>query len=216
LALPPVFSLALLSMNPSPAFQRFVDSTAIDYEKWHDGEGYDLAALREMTPGERKQVEQMMTDRTIEWREIEVLEALDSASGWKAVRKTYQDGRGSDTRLAAAAALHRGGKLGQPIDEVVAEAILKLRTIPEGSTRALLMAEEFPSDAVKRALLRASGRKNEIAMHCAALLCYLCGKAKEAFDWDLRPLFLRLAPDNAEADRKAAYGELCALVGMKP
>jgi hypothetical protein len=78
------------------------------------------------------------------------------------------------------------------------------------------MAEEYPTDRVKQALLVASGKKTEIAMHCAALLCYLSGKAKEAFDWDLRPLFLRLAPDNEEADRRAAYGEVCALVGMNP
>lgn len=67
---------------------------------------------------------------------------------------------------------------------------------------------------MKQALLRASGQKSEIAMHCAALLCFLCGKAKEVFDWDLRPLFLRLAPENEESDRKAAFSEVCLLVGM--
>lgn len=201
-------------MTPSTAYQRFLDSTVIDYEKWHDGEGYDLAALGELTEPERRQVEDLLIDGNVEWREIEVLEALGSARAWKAIEKTFAGTRSIDTRLASAAALHRQGTLDQPIDQVIAEGILRLRSI-QGSTRALLMAEGHPSEAVKGALLRASGRKNEIAMHCAALLCYLSGKAKEAFDWELRPLFLRLAPDNEEVDRKAAFAELCELVEMK-
>jgi hypothetical protein len=131
-------------------------------------------------------------------REIEVLESLDSARAWDAIEQVFAQDGTIDGHLAAAAALHRGGRLGPPVNEVLAEAILKLRTIEGGSTRALLMAEQYPTERVKRALLRASRRKNEIAMHCAALLCYLCGKAKAPFDWDLRPRFLRLAPDNEE------------------
>jgi hypothetical protein len=201
---------------PSPAYDRFVHSTVIDYDKWHDGEGYDVSAVREMTDDERRQIQKLMLDRDIEWRELEVLEALDSTVAWRAIQRTFEQGGTIDVRLAAAQALERGGRLDSPIDDVLAAEILKLKTIEGGSTRALLMAETHPGEKVKRALLRAGGRKNEIAMHCAALLCYLCGKAKEPFDWDLRPLFLRLAPDNEEADRKAAYAEVCALVEMKP
>ena len=52
------------------------------------------------------------------------------------------------------------------------------------------------------------------APHCAALLCYLAGAGKDPFDWSLRPLFLRLGPHESQVDRKAAFDELCALVGM--
>ena len=202
-------------MNGSPAYHRFIKSTAIDYEKWHDGEGYDLTALDEMDPAELDRVLDQMLGRAIEWREIEVLEKLASPRAWKVIEETFEAGA-VDTRLAAAVALVRARKLAVPLDAVVAQAILQLETIEEGLTRALLLAEQYPTEAVKRALLQASGRKTEIAMHCGALLCYLCGKAKEAFDWDLRPLFLRLAPGNDETDRKAAYRELCALVEMTP
>ena len=201
-------------MPPSDAFQRFLNSTIIDYEKWHDGDGYDLAALDELDETERRKAEALMLERTTEWREIEVLERLGSKKAWQAIEDTYQSGRGIDTRLAAAVALERAGRLDHPIDQVIADAILKLRTIEGGLTRALLLAEEHPTDRVKQALLQASGRKTEIAMHCAALLCFLCGKAKEAFDWELRPLFLRLVPGNDEADRKAAFAEIRTLVGM--
>ena len=201
-------------MASSDAYQQFLASTVIDYEKWHDGEGYDLGALQRMTGTERHRAEGLMLERDIGWREIEVLEALGTARSWKAIARVFTHDRSIDTQLAAAAALDRSGKLGRPIDDIVAEAVLKLRTVEGGSTRALLLAEQHPTERVKQALLRASGRKSEIAMHCAALLCFLCGKAKEAFDWELRPLFLRLSPDNETLDRKAAYRELCVLVEM--
>jgi hypothetical protein len=200
----------------SEAYQRFLASTVMDYEKWHDGEGYDLGTLQVLTAAERRQVEDLMIGRTIEWREIEVLESLGTPRSWKAIDQAFTSHRNIDTRLAAATALHRSGNQSQPMDQVIAEAILELVSIEAGLTRALLLAEEHPTDRVRRALLRASGKKTEIAMHCAALLCYLAGKAKDPFDWDLRPLFLRLAPGNDPADRKAAYGELCALVEMTP
>jgi hypothetical protein len=201
-------------MPSASAYQRFLASTVITYDQWHDGEGYDLAALSKMSDAERGRVQAMMIQRPIEWREIEVLEALDSAGSWQAIEQVFARAAEVDTRLAAAAALDRRGALNPPIDEVIAEAILRLETIQGGSTRALLMAESHPTEPVKRALLRASGRKNEIAMHCAALLCFLSGKAKEPFDWELRPLFLRLAPDNEESDRMAAFREVCGLAGM--
>ena len=203
-------------MTASSPFRRFLDSTALDYDKWHDGIGYDLAVLDELGPGERDQVLHLMLSRTIEWREIEVLEKLDRPTGWKAIQETFERSGSIDPRLAAAAALERAGKLAEPLDAVVAREILQLHAIEEGLTRALLLAEQYPTERVKRALLKASGRPSEAAMHCGALLCYLCGKAKEAFDWDLRPLFLRLAPGNAASDRAAAYRELCARVEMTP
>ena len=203
-------------MTASPAYQRFLASTVMDYEKWHDGVGYDLAALDEMGQSERDGAEKLMLNRSLEWREIEVLEKLGSARGWSAIREVFDDNRSIATRLSAAEALERGGKLDIAMDRVVAEAVREIRDIGEGSTRALLLAEQHPSEQVKRALLEAAGRKSEIAMHCAALLCYLSGKAKEAFDWELRPLFLRLVPGNELSDREQAYRELCALVEMTP
>ena len=203
-------------MSASEAYLRFLASTVMDYEKWHDGEGYDLSTLQRMTAAERRQVEDLMIERDIEWREIEVLESLATSRSWNAIEKAFSIRRSIDTRLAAATALHRSGKLSSPFDEVIADAILELRTIEPGLTRALLLAEQYPTGRVRKALLRASGEKTAIAMHCAALLCYLAGKAKEPFDWDLRPLFLRLVPGNDPADRNAAYAELCALVAMTP
>jgi hypothetical protein len=45
------------------------------------------------------------------------------------------------------------------------------------------------------------------------MLFYLAGIAKEPFDWDHRPFFLRFNGDNHE-EHMAAYEELCRRVGM--
>ena len=200
----------------SEAYSRFLSSLELDFDRWHDGEGYDLEALAGIDDSERGDVVSELARRAPTWREIEALEAIDIPPAFMAIKRALRDGQSIDTRLAAAESLHRLGKLDEPIDAVLAREIAKLEDIGDGATRALLMAEDFPTDAVKRALLDASHRRTDSAMHCAGVLCYLTGAGKEPFDWDLRPLLLRLGPKEPEADRTAAFRELCALVKMEP
>jgi len=201
---------------PSDAYSRFMSSLELDYERWHDGSGYDLEALASIDDSERGDVVWELVRRDPTWREIEALESIDIPPAFMAIKRALRDSDSIDTRLAAAKSLHTLGKLDEPIDAVIARELGKLGDIGGGSTRALLMAEEFPTDAVKRALLEASNKRTESAMHCAGVLCYLTGAGKEAFDWDLRPLFLRLGPAEPEPDRSAAFRELGLLVKMEP
>ena len=209
-------------MNPRPprrahsaAYDRFLASMQLSYDRWHDGDGYDLAALRELEPWEVPELVRLLRDRSLEWREVEALAALPGAPEAElALTEATRDRLSVDVRLAAADALNRQGRLARPLAEVVADEIRNLSTISDGLERALRLAEQYPTDEVKRALLRASRNRTECAMHCAALLCYLCGVAKEPFDWELRPLFLRFNPGVGEGEREAAFAELCGLVGM--
>ena len=201
-------------MANSAAYDRFISSMQLTYDKWHDGEGYDVDAIAEMTLDERESLVDVLTGREVTWREIEALAAIDSTRARAAVESASTNVGSADTRLAAAEAKHRAG--GASPAKALARQIRELSEVGDGLTRALLMAEEHPTDEVKRALLYASSRPTEAAMHCGALLCMLTGVTDEPFDWDLRPLFLRLAPDNGESDRKAAFHELCALVKMRP
>ena len=201
---------------PSDAYVRFMNSLELDYERWHDGNGYDLEALAAIDESERGDVVWELARRDPTWREVEALESIGIPPAYMAIRRALRDSDSIETRLAAAHALHRLDKLDEPIDVVLAREIGNLDAIPGGTTRALLMAEEFPTDAVKRALLDASRRRSESAMHCAGVLCYLTAAGKEAFDWDLRPLFLRLGVDEPDPEREAAFRELCALVKMEP
>ena len=120
-----------------------------------------------------------------------------------------------DTRLAEAEALYKQGEQ-TDFDRVLATEICDLDTLADGCTRALLLAAEYPSERVKQALLYASNNRTECAMHCAALLCYLCGVTKEPFDMSLRPLFVKFDPSASALDRIAAREELLNLTRMTP
>ncbi|HEX8339280.1 MAG TPA: hypothetical protein VF624_00075 [Tepidisphaeraceae bacterium] len=226
-------------MNPTPAYERFRQSQVPCFDQWHDGTGFDQAAIAEMTPAERVTVRRQLAGVQATWREIEALEVLrDHAAahpeengvepagheltprGGEAVRQIDRaTARAAasgerDTRLAAAETLHRQGKLPE-MDKVIAREISdNMETVADGCVRALRLAEAFPTPAVKQALLYASNFRNETAMHCAALLCYLCGKAKEPFDWSMRPFFLKFHADSNSLTRGEAMAELQAMTGL--
>ena len=85
----------------TPALDRFVRSLFIDYEKWHDGVGFDLDALREATPSERAVAESRL-DATHDWRDVEalaVLAELGSASAERSLRDALKSGS-QEIRLA--------------------------------------------------------------------------------------------------------------------
>ena len=85
-----------------------------------------------------------------------------------------------------------------------------------GLTQFLAHAETWHPAPVIDALFRgASHREGEIAVHFAAMLMYLHGKADEAFDWAHRPFFLRFHTEDP-AEREAAFRELCERVGQDP
>ena len=201
---------------PTDAYSKFMASLELDYDRWHDGDGYDLEALAGIDKSERGDVVWELARRDATWREIEALEQIDIPPAFMAIKRALSDSEWIDTRLAAAEALAKLEKLDEPVDEVLAREIRKLDDTEDGCTRALLMAEEHPTEAVKKALLAASLKRTESAMHCAGVLCYLAGVGKEPFDWDLRPLFLRLGPEEPEDDRSAAFKELCELVKLQP
>src|SRR4051812_29029592 len=73
-------------MAHSPAFQRFLQSTDVNAQRWRDGKGYDLDAVEEMTDDERAEVVRMMSERQpTTWREVEVLIVLDPAMAEEAL-----------------------------------------------------------------------------------------------------------------------------------
>jgi len=70
--------------GPVSPLQRFERSMVIDYEKWHDGIGYDLDALRLASETERKAIEQMLIGHSQrDWRDIEALAEIDTKTARK-------------------------------------------------------------------------------------------------------------------------------------
>jgi hypothetical protein len=199
----------------SKAYERFMASTEIDYERWREGIGYDLAALQEMDPDEQFRAEHWLRTRAGEdWRDLEALLALGSATARAAVLEQLRHGS-VEQRLAAARRLADDPSLAADVEAAVL-AGLESALFYGGLSDALDLAVELRTPAMVDALIRATLRDaGEAAVHAAARLAYIEGKAKEPFDWDLRPLFLRFGTAD-RAEREAVFRELCALCALDP
>lgn len=194
------------------ALRRFERSMAIDYEKWHDGIGYDLDALREAGPEERRAIEDLLVSRgERDWRDVEALALLDSTRAKEALKAAIA---GGDAQVRMAVMRHA--------PELVAEAertasLVKALEEAEfygGLTEALDEAAEFhPPEVVEALFQGALQREGEVAVHFAAMLAYVHGTATEPFDWDQRPFFLRFHTEDAE-ERHTAFRELCGQLGV--
>ena len=207
---------------PSKLFERFMASTDIDYEKWHEGEGYDLDALRALDPDEAFRAEQWLLARAgNDWRDLAALLALGTPTARAAVMEQLRHGK-LEQRLWAARYLTDDPDAAATDAAFVADrdaaviAGLGSALLYEGLTQALDLAGELRTPPIIDALWRATQRaESEASVHAAARLAFIYGKATSDFDWDLRPLFLRFGtPDPAE--RQAATAELGNLCGVDP
>lgn len=62
-------------------YHKFLESMRLGFGQWHDGDGYDLAALRALSPTERQAAETMLLarlDNDPDWRDLEALAYLGS------------------------------------------------------------------------------------------------------------------------------------------
>jgi hypothetical protein len=186
-------------------------STDIDFERWHDGVPYDLAALRELEGDERAEAEIWLLVRAGEdWRDLEGLLALGTARGRAAVVAQLRGGT-IQQRLAAARRLASDPTLAQDRENAVLEG-LRVAEFGTGLRDAFDLAIASPTPAIIDGLFGATLRR-ETAVHAAAALAFLHGHAKEAFDWDRRDFYLRFNDDDPN-DRSAAFRELCAECGV--
>lgn len=192
------------------ALTRFAASMSIDYEKWHDGIGYDLAALREAGPEERREIEALLLARRPPgWREVEALAELDTPKAREALRAAMRNG---DAEVRMAVARHAPSLITE--HERVASLVRALESAEffDGLSQALAEAEELHPPEVVSALLRgARERDGAVAVHFAALLLFLHGKADSPFDMEQRPFFLRFNTRDRTA-REAVFAELCARI----
>lgn len=198
----------------SPAYVRFEESTHLDYVRWHDGEPYDLAALAEMTDDERALVERDMIARlagTGDWRDIEALAALQTPAAAAAIDKARRHRNPEVSRralevLAAASAgpIAEAGPDPAQLDADIARAV---------GQGAIDLALEHRTPAVAKALLDLARLGNSVQrVNAAAMLLYVCGQAKEPFDWEQRPFFLRFNSEGHEL--YLVWHELKGRVGL--
>ena len=196
------------------ASARFARSMQLDYERWHDGVGYDLAALDDAGPDERAAIEAMLLAHAPPgWRDVEALALLDTPRARAALRSWMDDGS-AEVRLAVAR--HAPALIDER--QRVASLVRALETaeLYGGLTQALDEAAWLHPPEVIAALLRgALERDGEVAVHLAALLLFVHGRAEAPFDMAHRPFLLRFNTADRGA-REAAFAELCLRLGLDP
>lgn len=197
------------------AVKKFRDSMVMDFDKWHDGEGFDLSAIDDMTPEERRSIATLLKSREQTWRELEALAALDMEDVDDVVQDTAKTSDSTDNRITAASSLHERGKMSkEDFEKLLCTEIHRLNDRSDGVIKVLLEAEAMPTEKVKQALLWSSWNSTEHSMSCAARLLYLCGKAKDQLAWDHRQWLFDLKPNNSYFARKAAFDKLCSICEM--
>ena len=212
-AAPPPSSRAVAD-GPNSCVIRFERSMVIDYEKWHDGIGYDLSILNEASPAERQAIERMLTGRGVcGWREVEALAALRTETADAVLRAAFAGGKAEicNAVLRYAPALASDA-------QKIAHLVEALRTAKffDGLTQALdEVAAYHPPAVVAELFCGLRERPDEAAIHFAAMLLFLHGQASEPFDWNQRPFFLRFAAPTL-AEREPAFRELCEKIGVDP
>ena len=198
--------------NSGEAANRFVASMNITYEMWHDGEGYDLDALEQVPASEQDAIEKVLiAHRPRDWRDIEALAQIDSPGARREVEAALKS---SDAKVRQEAMQYAGEKADSADRERLLIQTLRSADLYGGLSQAIDECEEFHPPAVIDALFRgALDRDGDVAVNFAAMLFFLHGKAKEPFDWDHRPFFLRFNTSD-RAQRQAVFSELCKTVGV--
>jgi hypothetical protein len=200
--------------SPVSPLQRFEKSMEIDYEKWHDGIGYDIDAMKLASQTERKTIEQMLIHHSPrDWRDIEALSEIDTKDAHEAIKHAMKDPnpavRTAVTRFAPN--LVTNSERSQSIIKALEHA-----EVFGGLSQVLDDIVEYHPTEVKEALIKGVlSREGEVAALFAAMLFYLYDKAKETFDWNQRPFFLQFNTENRQ-ERMQAFRELCRQLNINP
>jgi hypothetical protein len=193
----------------SEALDRFARSMTIGYDEWHDGIGYDLLALDEMTEPEKRLAAGLLIPRAAQdWRDLEALDRLATAEAIAAIVRVRQH-RDPQIRLRA----HEYGP--EPTEaewETAIVASLDSAELYGGLTQALDCAVSHPSEAVEEKLWdKVRDPESGVAYHCAAALCCIHGVIDSMVDDSRRKLFLRIGQPES-GDRTQAIQELETLL----
>lgn len=197
---------------PLSPVQRFKRSMIGDFEKWHDGIGYDLEALRAMPPAERKSTEAMLINRGVgDWRDVEALACFPTPAAEASLRNAMRQG---NAQVRNAVARHAPDLITDSTRIAFLVEALQTALFFGGMGQALDQVADFHPAPIVEVLFRgALDQSGDVAVHFAAMLCYIHGQTSEPFDLAQRRFFLRFNTSN-RAERETVFRELCAKVGV--
>ncbi|MBN2259714.1 MAG: HEAT repeat domain-containing protein [Clostridiales bacterium] len=201
----------LSSLTP---LQRFVASMKIGFEEWHDGIGYDIAAIRIASQFELESIEQILINHSPrDWRDIEALAEIHTKFACETIKKAIKDPN-PVVRVAVARFAPELITDKERTQSIV--NALKNVEIFNGFSQVLAEVERYHPEEVKEALIKGLlNREGDVAVHFAAMLFYLFGAAKESFDWKQRPFFLRFKTEDKK-ERVKVFRKLCQKLKINP
>lgn len=193
--------------------KKFRESMVMNYERWHDGIGYDLSLLRSANPEERAAIETILLNESItDWRPVEAMHALHTPQCLDKLKSTFATSTDHEVKLAIT---QYAGEIFSP-EQRSGAIISALKEAPliNGLTAALRQIPQFhPPEIIAQLLDSALHREGESAIHCAAMVLFLHGKANSIFD-NAHMSFLTRFCLKAPGARAAAYEELCQRIGV--
>ncbi len=191
---------------------RFIESMNIDYEKWHDGIGYDLVALEEANNKEREAIEKILLNRNpLDWRDIEALAVLDTPGARSALKAAALR---SIHEVNMAVLRYAPELVNDELRTKLIVGALKSASFYNGLSHTLDMVEKYhPKEVVSELFGGLLKREGEVAVHFAAMLFYIYGKAKTSFDLENRAFFLKFNTKKI-SDRKNLLQELCKEINV--
>jgi len=168
----------LIGEPRSDAWTRFVASLEMDHDKWRDGIGYDIAALREMNEIERGAIREMIATRLgnlnhgADWRDLEAAEAL----GMKDAIAGRADDADPRTRLRVKQALGDA-------EAVVAELCETIAASRDAGavSKALDHVADYPTDAVKQAVITRVRMVDSQFIYASMVMLEVFGGVDDAF-----------------------------------
>jgi HEAT repeat protein len=162
----------------SEALNRFRASMATGYEQWHDGVGYDLDALRDMTPEERASTSLEVRTRlasagaTPDWRDMEAAHALELTDSLRALL----DHPDAEVRLRAAR--YAGG--GEEAEAILCQALLG--DDPAAASKALDDVCDHPTERVRQAVITLLRRVDENFIWAGYVALEVFGGVEDAME----------------------------------
>ena len=207
---------ALEGGNPSSTtpLQRFKKSMKIGFEEWHDGIGYDIAAIKIASQAELDAIEQILINHSPrDWRDIEALAELNTDCAHKTIKEAIKD---SNPVVRIAVARFAPDLITEKERSKSLIDALEKTEIFDGLSQVLLEVEKYHPKEIKEALINGVlNRKGDVAVHFVAMLFYLCGESKEPFDWKQRPFFLRFKTEDRKK-RVELFKEVCQKLKINP
>jgi hypothetical protein len=198
-----------LPPEESPALKKFRDSMIMDFDKWKEGTGYDMATFATLQDAEKQIVIKEIRGKNkseLDWRDMEVLKYDNSKESFDHLRDMLVDGT-CDQRAHALSDLYDMNRMNDSAFDVQLSHILDDVTDDDGVTATLLLVDEDAGPKTREALERGVRERPDIALHYAAKLLDIAGLADDntaAFDPKLRPTLLKLLPSEKPSERAKA------------